>query len=201
MKNPDEAIERVLAGLRDCQPGIGMEDRILQAMHDDAAKRSALGWPSLMRSPFAAAISWSCAAALLGLFAVLLSIQVSTKPPAHLAKGLRANSVPTIEPAVAARPPRPHLDERTAGAKRKTPVRRANLRHRESSSGHSSQLASHPAPPLPLTRQEQLLLQIAHRIDPKQLAMFNPTQQALQNAKEKKEFQEFFGPTTMRGDE
>jgi hypothetical protein len=38
-------------------------------------------------------------------------------------------------------------------------------------------------------------------VDPKQLAMLNPTQQAVENAKEKKEFQEFFGPTTMRGDE
>jgi len=47
-----------------------------------------------------------------------------------------------------------------------------------------------------LTRQEQLPLHVARQVDPKQLAMLNP---GLQAAKEKDEFQKFFGPTTLRG--
>jgi hypothetical protein len=76
-----------------------------------------------------------------------------------------------------------------------------NRRHKQPLHWHVAQAASHPAPPLPLTRQEQLLLHVVHQVDPRQLAMLNPSMQARQNAKEKDEFQKFFGPTTMRGDE
>jgi len=33
---------------------------------------------------------------------------------------------------------------------------------------------NHPAPPMPLTEQEKLLLRIAHKGDPEELAMLNP---------------------------
>ncbi len=39
MKNPDEAIERVLAGLRDAESPEGMERRILDAMQHGASEK------------------------------------------------------------------------------------------------------------------------------------------------------------------
>ncbi len=51
---------------------------------------------------------------------------------------------------------------------------------------------SHPAPPLPLTPQEKLLLRIAHKGDPVELAMLRPEIRARQQAEGKAEFEKFF---------
>jgi hypothetical protein len=55
-----------------------------------------------------------------------------------------------------------------------------------------TQAASFPAPPLPLTEQERLLLRIAHRRDPEDTAILNPAVQAAQSAKATEQFQQFF---------
>jgi hypothetical protein len=54
--------------------------------------------------------------------------------------------------------------------------------------------ASHPAPPMPLTEQERLLLRIAHRGDPVELAMLDPVLRDVRDAEEQADFQRFFGP-------
>jgi hypothetical protein len=46
---------------------------------------------------------------------------------------------------------------------------------------------------MPLTEQERLLLRIAHKGDPVELAMLDPMQRAARNAEEQTEFQRFFG--------
>src|SRR5271169_4084050 len=43
MKNSEEAIDRVLAGLRDADAPVGMEGRILEALEDQASVRSRSG--------------------------------------------------------------------------------------------------------------------------------------------------------------
>jgi hypothetical protein len=57
--------------------------------------------------------------------------------------------------------------------------------------------ASHPAPPMPLTEQERLLLRIAHRGDPVELAMLDPMRRAARDVEEQTEFQRFFKPRTV----
>jgi hypothetical protein len=52
--------------------------------------------------------------------------------------------------------------------------------------------ASFPAPPLPLTEQERLLLRLAHRGDAENMALLNPDVQAQQIAKATEQFQQFF---------
>jgi hypothetical protein len=47
---------------------------------------------------------------------------------------------------------------------------------------------------MPLTEQERLLLQIAHRGDSVELAMLNPVHRAERFAEEKAEVSRFFGP-------
>ena len=44
MKNSEEAIEKVLAGLRDAEAPAGMERRILSALEDQESVRTRLGW-------------------------------------------------------------------------------------------------------------------------------------------------------------
>jgi hypothetical protein len=52
--------------------------------------------------------------------------------------------------------------------------------------------ANHPAPPLPLTEQERMLLRVADRDDAKNKALLNPDLQAAQSAKNTEQFQRFF---------
>jgi hypothetical protein len=53
-----------------------------------------------------------------------------------------------------------------------------------------------PAPPMPLTEQERLLLRMAHKNDPVELAILDPKLRELQDAQEKAEFQRFFARAT-----
>jgi hypothetical protein len=64
------------------------------------------------------------------------------------------------------------------------------------------QAASFPAPPLPLTEQEKLLLRVAHRGNPENMAILNPEVQAVISAKATQEFQQFFeiNATEMRSE-
>jgi hypothetical protein len=56
-----------------------------------------------------------------------------------------------------------------------------------------TQVASYPAPALPLTEQERLLLRLAHRHDVRSVAILNPDLQAAASAEAAKQFQDFFG--------
>ncbi len=58
--------------------------------------------------------------------------------------------------------------------------------------------ASFPAPPMPLTEQEKLLLRLRHKNDPVELAMLDPKLRELQDAQEKAEFQRFFPQPVLK---
>ena len=58
--------------------------------------------------------------------------------------------------------------------------------------------ASHPAPPMPLTEQERLLLRIVHKDDPVEVAVLNPAWRAARDAEDQAEFQRFFGVAADR---
>jgi len=73
----------------------------------------------------------------------------------------------------------------SVGPRRKAP-RGSATRPRE------SELASYPAPPLPLTEQERLLLRLAHRHDVRSVAILNPDLEAAESAEAAKQFQQFF---------
>jgi hypothetical protein len=55
---------------------------------------------------------------------------------------------------------------------------------------------SRPAPPLPLTDQEKLLVRFVHTHTPEQLAAVDPAKWAAQDAREQAEFDRFFGRFT-----
>jgi hypothetical protein len=208
MKNSEETIAKVMAGLRDGEQAVGMESRILQGLQARAAQRTAPGWRSFMplwtvgRTPGAATLSLYCAVGLTIVFGIAVLTHHSRQIRAHSTNNaLAVSSAAIAAPTVLAE--EPQLRPRGTRARPKVAVAsfEGNLRHNKSLSSPSTQKVSHPAPPLPLTRQERLLLHVVRRVDPKQLAILNPGLQAMQDAKEKDEFEKFFGVTTMRGNE
>lgn len=59
------------------------------------------------------------------------------------------------------------------------------------------QQASFPAPEMPITEEERLLLQIAHRNDPVQVALLDPHERNLTIARERAESRRFFAPRPL----
>ncbi len=58
--------------------------------------------------------------------------------------------------------------------------------------------ASFPAPPMPLTEQEKLILRMVREGNSVELAMLDPKMEALRDAEEKEEFQRFFAKPVVK---
>ena len=223
MKNSEDAIDKVLAGLRSPDAPVGMERRILDALQDQASARSRSGWrrwrPIWLAAPARpfATRSLVCGVALAGMFAVALAIpairRLGHAPAQSQLNPVPAGSLPRPTPEVVAKSaqrPLPGSSVRSmeranareqTNAREETTVRRArDVRNRDRDSDSVAldemRAASHPAPPMPLTEQEKLLLRIAHRGDPVELAMLNHEIRAKQEEEAKAEFQRFFEPAT-----
>jgi hypothetical protein len=176
MKDPDRTIENLLAGLRDAEPPPGMHHRILDAM--------VVCPPSGYRSRrlFRLAIGMSLACTL----ASTMWVQHHRHLPANLRSYTTNVEAPRTKPpqTVADRTPR-----RTAARVLLRPTKASEVSYAKESTGF-------PAPPLPLTAQEKLLLRVAHRNDAHDMNLLNPVVQAQQSAKATQQFQEFFGMDT-----
>jgi len=61
--------------------------------------------------------------------------------------------------------------------------------------------ASQPAPPLPLTKQEKLLLHVAHEGGPEELAVLDPAKRAAQDKEERAAVERFFEPKKAEANE
>jgi hypothetical protein len=221
MKNAGEAVEKVLAGLRDAEALDGMERRILDKLVDGleerAAARSRSGWRQLLPvwlvaptrpvavGPLVGRI------ALAGLFAIALAIPAIRRlghPPVQLKKNvapldslLSANSVAakSAQPA-SSRSGARSLDDVNAGGQEKAETNAGSaeaILDSDSVALEEMHAASRPAPPMPLTEQERLLLRLVHKDDPVELAMLDSMLdskiRALQDSEDKAEFQTFFG--------
>jgi hypothetical protein len=192
MNDAEPTIKRLLASLRDAQPHPGMEHRILKAMQarEKAASVSLWNWlrPQTL-SRFA--IGMASALAIIGAFVAITLPQrrrapVDTGHRVTLAVGAKSNAdtIPHQAPVPVRRPASRILPKHAHAA---APT--LNLRS-----------ASFPAPPLPLTQQEKLLLRLTRRRNPEDTAMLNPAVQAAESAKANEQFQQFFGmnDTEMR---
>jgi hypothetical protein len=224
MKNSEDAIEKVLAGLRSPEAPVGMERRILEALQDQASARSRSGWRRLRpiwlampARPLAGRpLTWGVA--LAGVFAVAIAI-----PAIHrLGRGSGRQSARSLAQLPARSPSRSETNQVSArsaaglspeGVAKSTPhalsrpgmrpAKQANVRRATDVQGGESVAveemlaSSHPAPPMPLTEQERLLLRIVHRGDPVELAMLDPMRRAARDVEEQTEFQRFFKPRTI----
>jgi hypothetical protein len=162
MNNPDEVLERLLKGLGKAEPSPGMETRILHAMESHSAQPS--NWP--LHAALAVCLSLAavwCIATVKVLPPPAMPLSIPMYNPRFA--GLEITAEPTLHFQPAAR--HPHAA---------APV----------------QTASFPAPPLPLTEQERLLLRLAHQRDASKEPALNPALHDAQMAKANEQFQQFF---------
>ena len=186
MRDADATIERLLAGLRDAEPSAGIERRLLAAMETHPAVASASSWHRLTL-PWL----WAMAMLLACVLAFTLKVHRHRDTPAYIRSHATAAGAPqaTMPKAVAQIAPT-RRQRRASPLSPKPPHTRDVL----------AETAGFPAPPLPLTNQEKLLLRLAHRIDAQDMTLLNRDAQAEQSAKATQQFQQFFdiNPTEMR---
>jgi hypothetical protein len=169
MNDPERTIENLLAGLRDAEPPPGMHHRILDAMVAGRATTH----PRRLLHP-AIAMSLACA----------LVIAIWVQPHRHIPTTLRSYTTKVDAPRTK---PQQTVVHRTPREPRRSTLT-VMLR--------PTQPPGFPAPALPLTQQEKLLLRLAHRNDAQDMNLLNPNVQAQQSAKATQQFQQFFGMDT-----
>jgi hypothetical protein len=187
MKNSEEAIERVLAGLRDVEAPAGMERRVLAAMEARAAARS--GW------------RWGLALAC-GVAAVVVVGALMLRPARVRMERVAAVHAPVAVPVRVEKVQRRNTEilsfsqnDANVGGGRK--VRRMEV----AEAAKIEQERGFPAPPMPLTEEEKLLLRVAHRMDPRELTPLNAEARERQEAEFDEEFMEFFRVPVMAEEE
>jgi hypothetical protein len=185
MKDADGTIERLLAGLRDAEPPGGMERRILEALGGMEARKVAVS-----------ASLWLPAMALLLACAVILTAAVMVHQHRHAPADLSFSTSAGVRQATRA----DVITQKVPIVPRRTTSRVVLRRPHEVPAAKETEAASFPAPPLPLTEQERLLLRLAHRGDADNMAILNPDVREAQTAKATEQFQQFFAinATEMR---
>jgi hypothetical protein len=180
MRNSEETIEMIMAGLRDAEASPGMEGRILASVEARASERRV------------ATPRWAWAMAMAGvaaalLFIAILSIHRHGQPPAQAQQHvLPAETARDAQPATL-------LSQKPIEFNKAVAPRRTGARIRSEEAVLLSDLhtPSHPAPEAPLTQEEKLLLRVVHKGDPQVIAMLDPEERARQEAKSEAEFQKF----------
>jgi hypothetical protein len=198
----DDAVEKVLRGLRDAPTPEGMEARIAQrlavAAQDSGTRAAALGWRSFFAGYGQSGVWWrgavsGAAVAMLAMGAVML-MQHEARGRARQEQ--RASSggsvrgggvVPAAgaEVAVAAQA-RPCAGPGLLRARRETPAPSGEA-VRTASAGRPEPLAD-----APLTAEERGLVRLVQVADPRELSTLNPEVQEQLEAKEAEEFKSFF---------
>jgi hypothetical protein len=198
MKQTDQDIDRLLAGLNDTEPPEGMQHRILHHTRHHAPQPHP--WRTLL-TPRLEAHPWAIA---LSCATILASVIYWTALRPHSAHEITASKhlAPTNQQPMQAQketttftPPSGHPS--IAFPRKKTKPATAKLTT-DSASNSLDQLAAqnHPAPELPLTEDEKLLLRLVHRYDPVEVAALNRDPMPAHDAEEKEEFKKFFEPHT-----
>ncbi|MGA3136765.1 MAG: hypothetical protein ABSC88_12300 [Terracidiphilus sp.] len=183
MKNPEEAIGKVLAGLRAAEASPGMERRILAAVEARASQRPA----ATPRWAWGVAMAGVAAASLFILFILTTAIHRHGHPSTQAQQqALRVEPARDAQPAtlLSQKP----IEYIKAVASRRTATR---ICAEEAVLLSDLRAPSHPAPEAPLTNEEKLLLRVVHSGDPQLIAMLNPEIRAKQEAESEAEFQKF----------
>ena len=143
--------------------------------------------------------SWTWGIALAGMVAICMAgfmvrrlEPVSDASQAHAIPVKAFDALPAVSSQVAEKSPQ-LLPPSVASMRRKAPARKARLISVTDAANLSAMhAASYPAPPAPLTQEEKLLLRIAHKGDPQELALLNPVMRAARDAEEKAAVERFF---------
>lgn len=224
-RQTEDRIETVLAALRQAEPAPGMEQRISAALLRQAnaaspatPRRTWLLIPQLAGlAVVVAAVAllvsahfyrWTALAPATGHAA----LQGPTETRAEKAAGFSPlNPVPPREglqprttltgaeaPAQTQRVPGVKAAAFSANATAATTGRRGLWTRETTQRVLQSQAdQSFPAPPLPLTEQERLLVRLVHRDDPVQLAQLTPAAREADLQRDREQVREFFKPPPM----
>ncbi len=216
INSSEEAIRKVLAGLRGCDVPLEMEHRILKALRDQASAESLSGWhwsrPLWLVNLGAPTVSGRLFFGVLvtGMLAVALTVPLLHRPHwvvdtasqftkvAPRQVGAQPLATPSLVASSATVPPTAS-DFRSSGKKRERAVGVA--RHSDSLALRELHAASRPAPPLPLTQEEKMLLRLIHTVGPQELAMLNSEVRAKHEAEADAEFRQFFGRVMAKNNE
>ena len=202
--NPDEAIDRLLAGLRTVEPTHGMQQRILRGAREKAGAQS----QSSLQLPFTKRYSWMVTAASIAVIGLVASwtvarthrnAEVATLRPAHLTATIAPIAGTRLTPAPIADTRSSQQSRRTSSEVRAEPAE--SVVDLDALALSEMNAPSRPAPPLPLTRQEKLLSDAVHQAGPEELASLRPEVRARQMELSKAEFRDFFDPPLAKGDE
>lgn len=200
-KNSDELIQQVLAGLRNSEASAGMECRILDAIRDRASTRSAARWRGLRpmesdRLAYLRAVrplAWGLALGGISVLSAVFVIHQTGRAPVRThVQVTRAASLPATHSRQVAEGARTRPSAPFAPPGRNTAaLKRLHTSASDLAILRDMRAASHPAPEAPLTKQEKILLRIAHTGDTEELTMLNPEMRARQQAEIEAEFQRF----------
>ena len=209
MTDPDEAVDRVLHGLREVRPDTGFEQRIASRLErlDRRAKPT-----TLQRLPlWLRTVLKAHGVALGGCVAALAALCLLAAPSFHVTARLPAHPLQASAPLLPV-PQRQSIKDEPLLAV--APLRRAasasphRARHplqvRSSTSNDAALLAldhapSMLAPAMPITEQERLLVRIARQRQPEAYALLNPAVRAKKEAEDHSSFLAFFEPPRTPG--
>ena len=197
----EDAINKVMEGLRGTRAPEGMERRILQRLAENTTPRTQPGWKSawwvmLFRSPSGWVLASVVAAVLL---AVLTPVLIRRHDPPFVLPAKNWSPITPLTPAAYAAGTRgaelTHAVLRESGARNAGGLTTVAVtkEDREAALSMERMLApSQPAPPLPLTVQERLLLNRESHSDPLLLAACDRNMQDQHSARLEAEFSDFF---------
>ena len=199
------AIDRVLAGLAGVEAPRGIEQRVLSAVQLHAAERKAPRF--VMLSLFANSRPRAIAACV-----VVLSVAASVavrKPHElkHEDAGLiqhtsrSAQLPPSVDIAEAQPENGPRHNVLSTSPRRENAEKPEDINDLDALAVAEMDAPSKPAPPLPLTHQEELLAGAVHQDSPIDLSSLSPEVRAKQMELSKAEFHNFFEPPPTKDNE
>ncbi|HMG03305.1 MAG TPA: hypothetical protein VK596_09240 [Edaphobacter sp.] len=188
--NPDHNIDRVLNALRDATPPANMERRILNLLEAEAHKPPRPIRPRLQNLWIAAAVC--CAALVVTALIGTLTMRHHNAPAIARTTPAETSNASRSSTATIANTPTPHSHSATA------PRSTIQPRLIQVAQSEAADQISHPAPPIPLTEQERILLRFARHGRTDDLAQISNDRKAAKEERDAAEFQAFFEPPPIK---
>jgi hypothetical protein len=188
MNQSDTQVEKVLRGLRDVEPDASLQQRITWALRKQSEHR-AESLPWLRLSP------WRLAGAAVACIAILTVVMTLPHKNAVEQHQLRSDAPQALLPNAPAnaKPSSAFVSRRGSMATAARPhLQPAETPHDIARVETSAASSSVPAPPMPLTEQERLLIRLAHHDDPVQLAQLSSARREVRYEQEKQKVSDFF---------
>ena len=197
----DETVERMLAGLRRVEAPDGIERRVLHAVQERTITRA--GWPgSIPGRSTAMGLSLACGAAMaVALVMVLAPTRQERIAPVAPRVSRQGSEAGRRSPSIVGDAARDAGRVAAAAISRPSPggaqhVRRVDGKTGKAMTMHENAALTYPAPSLPVTNQERLLLRVVHQGDVVELAMLDAKTRARESQNSDTEFERFFGKAT-----